>query len=329
MQPFFNNPRIQYGPKRNRKSYVPGQFEMEPKAELIPLGQLYVNLYPITQATLVNLGYNISDQGYKALLRVLKGLIGKGKTFDATPKKVVVKCNPDKPIPGNLIDNIKDYLESFQKGSSNIRKAFTIGQYKPIRYDMNKFKSKIHKAELSINQVRNCFKGLQSKFICNDYLDYKARAIHGKTQFNNCLANYKAVSKWCAHCKTMGITTTEDFYHATFECPQVQYLLHRIKQVLGLTCNIQPDICIFSCPRPPDARKNDMAECMVVDIIWTITLKIILSARTEGKSLNESPALTELNKNLKCIVRNHPTTLISEVILAQNFINKISQELVS
>ena len=72
-----------------------------------------------------------------------------------------------------------------------------------------------------------------------------------------------------------------------------------------------------------------MAECMVVDIIWTITLKIILSARTEGKSLNESPALTELNKNLKCIVRNHPTTLISEVILAQNFINKISQELVS
>ena len=200
---------------------------MEPKADIISLGQLYVNLYPITQASLVNLGYDISDQGYNAILRVSRGLVGNGKIFDAT----------------------SNYLESFQKGSSNIRKVFWIGQYKPIRYDMNKFKSKIHQAELSINQVRNCFKLLQNKYLCNDYLDYKSRAIHGKTQFNNCWANYKAVSKWCAHCKSMGITTTEDFFHATFECPQVQYLLHIIKEVLGLTCNIQPDICIFFLPQ--------------------------------------------------------------------------------
>ena len=103
---------------------------MEPKADIISLGQLYVNLYPITQASLVNLGYDISDQGYNALLCVLRGLVGNGKIFDATPKKVVVKYNPNKPIPGNLIDNIKDYLETFQKGSSNIRKIFWIGQYK-------------------------------------------------------------------------------------------------------------------------------------------------------------------------------------------------------
>ena len=127
----------------------------------------------------------------------------------------------------------------------------------------------------------------------------------------------------------MGITTTEDFLHATFECPQVQYLLHKIKEVLGLTCDIQPDICIFSCPRPPDARKKDMAECMVIDIIWTITLKIILKARTEGKNLDESTALTELNNTLKCIVRNHPNSEISEVILAHNFSDKISNQMVS
>ena len=72
-----------------------------------------------------------------------------------------------------------------------------------------------------------------------------------------------------------------------------------------------------------------MTECMVIDIIWTITLKIILKARSDGKSLNESQSLTELNNNLKCIVRNYPTTITSEIILAHNFIGKISQELVS
>ena len=125
----------------------------------------------------------------------------------------------------------------------------------------------------------------------------------------------------------MGITTTEDFFHATFECPQVQYLFHTIKSVLGLKCNIQTDICIFSCPRPPDARKKGKAECLVTDIIWTITLKLICKARIDKKHLCVSQGLTELNKNLKCIVRNYPTSKISEIILAQNFIDNISREL--
>ena len=125
---------------------------------------------------------------------------------------VVVKYNPDKPIPCNLIDNIKDYMECFKKGSSTIRKVFRDGQYKPLKYDMKKFQGEVNNSRLSINQVRNCFKILQSKYVGNDYLDYKSRAIHGKTQFNNCIANYKNVSKWCAHCKTMGIRTTVDFF---------------------------------------------------------------------------------------------------------------------
>ena len=127
----------------------------------------------------------------------------------------------------------------------------------------------------------------------------------------------------------MGITTTEDFFHATFECPQVQYLLHKIKEVLDLSCNIQPDICIFSCPRPPDARKIVRAECMVIDIIWTITLKIILKARTEGNNLNESLAFAELNSSLKCIVRNYPNSDVSEIIMAKKLIDKTSNQLVS
>ena len=71
--------------------------------------------------------------------------------------------------------------------------------------------------------MKNCFKNLQSKLIGNDYLDYKSRAIHGKTQFNVSLAKYKCtVSKWCKHCFEKGIRTVEDFEHAVFKCPPVQ-----------------------------------------------------------------------------------------------------------
>ena len=117
------------------------------------------------------------------------------------------------------MDRVWQYMECFRKGSSTIRKVFRDGQYKPPKYDMKKFQGKINYSRLSINQVRNCFKILQSKYVSNDNLDYKSRAIHGKTQFNNCLAHYKNVSKWCAHRRIMGITTTEDFLHATYYCP--------------------------------------------------------------------------------------------------------------
>ena len=74
---------------------------------------------------------------------------------------------------------------------------------------------------------------------------------------------------------------------------------------------MQPNVCIFLCPRPPEARKSDIAECSVIDIIWTITLKIILKARSEGNSINEAHGKEELNQNLKCIVRIFPNKIQS------------------
>ena len=90
-----------------------------------------MNLKPITRDGLINNGYNLPVLGYNALFLALNSLVGHGKEFDATPTKVAIKYNPEKPIPSNLIDNIKDYLECFPKGSSNIRKIFRNGQNKP------------------------------------------------------------------------------------------------------------------------------------------------------------------------------------------------------
>ena len=50
-----------------------------------------------------------------SLEKHLVKLVGHGKQFDATPTRVTVKCNPDKPTPSHLIDNIDEYMSSFNK----------------------------------------------------------------------------------------------------------------------------------------------------------------------------------------------------------------------
>ena len=100
---------------------------------------------------------------------------------------------------------------------------------------MIKWKEKVQSDNISLNQVSNCFKNLTSKFFQNDYLDYKGHSIHGSTQFNSNLTHYKPnVQTWCNHCLNMGIRASEDFAHAVYYCPLVQYILHEVQSILKL-----------------------------------------------------------------------------------------------
>ena len=126
--------------------------------------------------------------------------------------------------------SINQILTSFKKVSALIRKVFTAADPSIIKIDHVKFNGKITGDRVSINQILTSFKNLQCKYLSNEYLDYKSRALHGKTQFNSNLAHYKHnVQKWCKHCLEMGIRTSENFEHAVYTCPQIQYIMHRIK----------------------------------------------------------------------------------------------------
>ena len=326
--PFFNNPKIQWGQGKNKKTFTTRQFGLEDSAETLTLGDLFVNQKPITEQGLIDKGYNITTLMRNSLEKHLVKLVGHGKQFDATPTKVTVKCNPDKPTPCHLIDNIDEYMSSFKKGSSTIRKVFTAADPSKINIDLNKFNGKISGDRVSINQILTCFKNLQCKYLSNDYLDYKSRALHGKTQFNSNLAHYKHdVQKWCKHCLEMGIRTSENFEHAVYTCPQIQYIMHRTKDTLNLDCDIKPSTCIFSCPRPPDATKKQLTKYAIIDIIWIIVMKIALKCRSDGTRMCEMQVFSELKTNLEIITRNFPTHLISDQISQTNLIPKLSQEI--
>ena len=211
---------------------------------------------------------------------------------------------------------------------SLIRKVFTAANPSIIKIDHEKFSGKITGDRVSINQILTSFKNLQCKFLINEYLDFKSRALHGKPQFNSNLAHYKHnVQKWCKHCLEMGIRTSENFEHAVYTCPQIQNIMHRIKNTLDLDCEIKPSVCIFSCPRPPDATKEQLTACLTIDIIWLIVMKIALKNRSEGTRICEIQALTELKNNLEIIVRNFPTQPIAIYILDNNLILKLSFEI--
>ena len=326
--PFFYNPKIQHGNGRNKKPYTPRHFGLIENASTLSLGQLFVNLKPIGIEDLSNLGFEIAILDHNRLQMNLKSLVGVGKTFNGCPKKVPIKTNPEKAIPCHLIDNITDYMKSFTKGSSQIRKVFTNSTPNEIKIDLVKFREKIHSTDVSINQMKYCFKNLQSKLIGNDYLDYKSRAVHGKTQFNVCLAKYKStVSKWCKHCFEMGIRTTEDFEHAVFRCPQVQFILFEVKNCLELSCPITASNCVYSSPRPPEASKDELADCTITDLIWNICMKFTLKSRSENSTMCDLTLKTELKRQLETIIRNFPNHIISDRIVYLNLIPKLKRNL--
>jgi hypothetical protein len=89
--PFFHNPKIQFGSGRNKKPYTPRQFGLTEKASILSLGQLFVNLKPISRADLKNLGFETPILEHKILQMNLKSLTGEGNTFNGCPKKVPIQ----------------------------------------------------------------------------------------------------------------------------------------------------------------------------------------------------------------------------------------------
>ena len=125
----------------------------------------------------------------------------------------------------------------------------------------------------------------------------------------------------------MAIITLKSFTPAFFGQMYHQYMLHKVKNTLGINCEITPSICIYSCPRPPDARRDVLVEFTLFDIIWTISLKITLKARSEGNNICINSGLIELRRQLNLILRNYPNTIIADKILALDHNNKIANEI--
>ena len=71
-QPFFHNPKIQFGRGRSKKPYTPNQFGLTERAATLSLGQFFVNLKPISKTDLENLGHETTILNHNSLQMHLK-----------------------------------------------------------------------------------------------------------------------------------------------------------------------------------------------------------------------------------------------------------------
>jgi hypothetical protein len=183
--------------------------------------------------------------------------------------------------------------------------------------DIRHWQIKLNTNIVSARQIKNCFKGLVSKFIPNDCLDYKARALHGKTQWNaNLVHTGRSLNKWCCRCLERGCQYKEDFKHAVYECQSIQFLLWDILQHFNLGNRFNPTISnvVLSSLPPPNATKVEVAQHQVYDMIMVVAIKEILLARTNKDDLDSHKVITNITHCLRTTVRCYPTKDISAAI---------------
>ena len=100
-------------------------------------------------------------------------------------------------------------------------------------------------------EIRNAYKGFQNKYLPRSLLDFKARLILGKTQFNNSLAHWVGENKSqnCIWCVRHGDYAPSDFIHTLYTYSTAQAVLQHIRKNLTNLKEITPVSVILTNDR--------------------------------------------------------------------------------
>jgi hypothetical protein len=119
----------------------------------------------------------------------------------------------------------------------------------------------------------------------------------------------------------MGIRAPENFAHAVYYCPQVQYLLHEIQSNLKMeTWEITASNCMLSTNRPANATKLELIDCKITDLIWLICHKNFLKARIKKENVDINIIKTDIKTQLKIITRCFPNDPLTEKLKTRDLL---------
>ena len=157
----------------------------------------------------------------------------------------------------------------------------------------------------SKNQITLAIKNCHSKIIPKNDIDYKLRAILGKTQFNASLTkwNITVVDANCFRCGQK-----EDFKHACYLCPESLNLYKDTFQLLNLNPKITVTNMLLSHERPHYIAGERVREeyLNLVDLVSTMTMSHILQARSARKGLEGQKLLLDIKSKLYTIRDKFP-----------------------
>ena len=315
-QPLFYNPNILNGRKTELRpnDYNIPDTRVVSKLKII---DIFRNLKIMPMEDLIHLGLiNLNFLSYKRLITDVNSNIGIGKKYHGVPKLVELRYEGTKPF--HLIGTIPEYFKKVVRGSNMFRTVIKERHPKRDLTNINRFRIKLD-ADPQKQQIVTALKHCHSRIIPKDDIDYKIRAILGKTQFNASLLHWNraVTSSACYRC---GIK--EDFKHACFLCPEALSLYTSIYQTLELTPNITITNMLLGHQRPCYIGDQKMRneELDIIDLVSTMTLGHILKARSSNTALSPPSLLISIKGQMSVIKDKMPKykTVLDNILAREN-----------
>ena len=296
-QPLFMNPNIKGGLKLSMrpKDYMISEDNTSLTAKV---SDLYNDGVFKTMAELENVGLRVPNfLSYMRLKQDMKNIVGEGNhaKYKSLPLLTPINYKGTKPI--HMRDTIVEFMNGIIKGSNKFREIIALRRKKAKVVDVQRFKIKLGDDNCSHQQVKKALLNFHDTIMPKEASDYKLRAILGKTQFGNTLTKWSNASDGTCH----RCGSPETFRHAIYTCTMIRHVYKDVLDTIGIS-NYSEDITsiILSQRRLPKSNERNL---MIIDVINSMTLKNILSTRSQKSVLNIKNTVREILSHLKSISR--------------------------
>ena len=147
--------------------------------------------------------HKVNFLDYGSLCKLIK--------LNITTKDGAINMNEEEEPP-HFISHFHELFGTTTKGSQMFRRILKYDNPVTPTYDIEVWKIKLNTNEICQGEVVNAYKLLQNKYLPRQLLDFKARLILGKTQFNYSLSKWvtENISPYCQTCIEKGIHVHAD-----------------------------------------------------------------------------------------------------------------------
>jgi hypothetical protein len=297
----------------------------------IKLYQLFENNNFINKDTFeTKYGCKINFLNYAKLRNLVKKLI----TTDEGEKDI-----NEVEEPPYFKSHFYELFGRTTKGSQIFRKILKYDIHETPIYDTGKWSKKLNTSEICQGEIRNAYKSIQNKYLPRQVLDFKARLVFGKTQFDHSLAQWtqENISPICITCLDKGIIANADMLHTLYACPVSLEIHDYIRRYLTNLEEITPISVILTnnrCTKQVNMKgvaykqgnkahtvcsiyEESYEKSTALDFIFTLGLKYIMDCRMAKIVPFPKDALVTVLGELRAYVKTRPNQLIS-VYLKRN-----------
>jgi hypothetical protein len=122
-----------------------------------------------------------------------------------------------------------------------------------------------------------------------------------------------------------GVRTPEEFAHAVYSCPQVQYILHELRSDFNMgNWDINAPNCILSTNRPPNATKSELIDCQINDLIWLICHKTFLKSRIKQEDIDINNLKNDIKTQFNTIIRCYPNDSLTNRLKTRDLLTLLN-----